>query len=334
MKLLLLGGPKFLGRAIIESALARGHEVTTFNRGTTHPELYPEIEKLHGDRKDKLDPLHGRKWDTVIDTCGYVPRIVRASAEQLVDSVGHYTFISTLSVYASTSTLGLDESAPVGKLPDETIEEITGETYGPLKALCEQVVEQVFPGRALNVRAGLIIGPYDPSDRFTYWPVRVARGGEVLAPVQPGFLTQQVDVRDLGDWIVRMSEARKAGVYNATGPDFPITFGEVLEIGKKISGSDAHFTWVTEQFLSDEKVGPWIDMPLWIPESDSDFAGFSAINCNKAFRDGLSFRPLAETVRDTLTWASTRPADYEWRAGLKPDREAELLEKWHQIPGN
>jgi len=329
MNLLLLGGPLFLGRAIIESALAHGHEVTTFNRGTTNPALFPEIEKLHGDRKDNLEALRGRKWEAVIDTSGYLPTVVHTSAELLADAVEHYTFISSLSVYASTATMGLDESAPVGRLADETVEEITGETYGPLKALCEQTVEQIFPGRALNIRAGLIVGPHDPSDRFTYWPTRVARGGEVLVPVRPDFLTQQVDVRDLADWIVRMSEARKAGVYNATGPDFPLTFGEVLDICKQVNGSDARFIWVTEQFLADEKVGAWIDMPLWIPESDSDFAGFSAINCGKAFADSLTFRPMAETVRDTLAWAATCPADHPWRAGLKPEREAELLQKWH-----
>lgn len=338
MKLLLIGGPLFLGRALLESALARGHEITTFNRGRTHPDLFPEVEKLHGDRKENLDALRGRKWDTVIDTCGYVPRVVRASAEILADAAEHYTFISSISVYANTATPGLDESAPVGKLEDETVEEVTGETYGPLKALCEKTVEAIFPGRALNVRAGLIVGPHDVSDRFTYWPVRVARGGEVLTPVRPGFLTQQVDVRDLADWIIRMSEARKAGPYNATGPASPITFGEVLEICKEVGGpgaggSHAKFTWVSEQFLIDEKVGYWIEIPLWFPESDPDFAGFSAINCQKAFSDGLTFRPLADTVRDTLAWANTRPADHAWRAGLKPEREAELLEKWHQLGG-
>ncbi|NUM45874.1 MAG: SDR family oxidoreductase [Anaerolineales bacterium] len=329
MKILLLGGPKFLGRALIESALARGHELTTFNRGTTHPELFPELEKLHGDRTTHLDALRGRTWDVVLDTCGYVPRHVRTSAEFLADAAEHYTFISSLSVYAGTATPGLDESAPVGKLDDETVEEVTGETYGPLKALCEQAVEQAFPGRALHVRAGLIVGPHDISDRFTYWPVRVARGGEILAPGHPGWLTQQVDVRDLADWVVRMAEVRKAGVYNATGPAQPLTFGEVLDVCVEASAQKPKFTWVSEAFLAEEKVGAWIELPLWIPETEPDFAGFSAINCAKAIADGLTFRPLHETVQDTLAWATTRPADYVWRAGLKPEREAELLDKWH-----
>lgn len=330
MKLLLLGGPKFLGRALIESALARGHEVTTFNRGVTNPDLFPEIEKLHGDRKDNLETLRGRKWDAVVDTCGYFPKHVRASAEILADAAEHYTFISSLSVYASTPTPGLDESAPVGQLEDENVEEITGETYGPLKALCEQAAEQAFPGRAFSVRAGLIIGPHDPSDRFTYWPARVAHGGETLTPENPKWLTQVIDVRDLADWIIRMSENRKAGVYNATGPAHPLTFGEVLEVCLEVTGSDGQFTWVTEQFLADEKVGPWIELPLWIPGFDPSAAGFSAISCAKAIADGLTFRSLHETVRDTLEWTATRPPDYEWRAGLKAERESELLEKWHK----
>ncbi len=213
----------------------------------------------------------------------------------------------------------------------DALEEITGENYGPLKALCEQAAEQAFPGRALHVRAGLIVGPHDVSDRFTYWPVRVARGGEILAPGRPGWHTQQIDVRDLADWVIRMAEARKAGVYNATGPDSPITFGEVLETCVKVTGNDPQFTWVSEQFLADEKVGAWVELPLWIPETEPDFAGFSAISCAKALADGLTFRPLSETVRDTLAWAATRPADYTWRAGLNPERETELLAKWHNL---
>ena len=328
MKLLILGGPRFLGRALIESALARGHDVTTFNRGQTNPDLFPEITKLHGDRTENIETLRGCQWDAVMDTCGYVPRHVRAAAELLAGSAGHYAFISSISVYASTATPGLDESAPVGKLEDETVEAITGETYGPLKALCEQVVEQVFPGRALNIRPGLIVGPHDPSDRFTYWPVRVVRGGEVLAPNRPGFPVQLIDVRDLAAWTLRRLEGGKSGVYNATGPAVPLTFDQVLDACVAESGSDARFTWVSEAFLGAEEVGPWTEIPLWIPESDPDAPGFSAVNCNKAIADGLTFRPLAETVRDTLIWAKTRPADWEWRAGLKPEREAELLRKW------
>ncbi|MGH2522951.1 MAG: NAD-dependent epimerase/dehydratase family protein, partial [Anaerolineales bacterium] len=232
-------------------------------------------------------------------------------------------------VYASTAAPGIDESAPVGKLPDETVEQITGETYGPLKALCEQAVEAVMPGRALHVRAGLIVGPHDPTDRFTYWPHRVARGGEVLAPGDSHTLTQLVDVRDLAGWLVRMAEARQPGVYNATGPDYPLTLGQLLEACKTASGSDARLTWVSEGFLLASHAAPWTEIPLWIPASDPDAAGFSAFDCRRAIANGLTFRPLAETVRDTLAWDVPRPAEHEWRAGVKPEREAELLRAWH-----
>ncbi len=330
MKLLILGGTVFLGRHLVEAALARGHEVTLFNRGQHNPDLFPNVEKLRGNRDGDWEALQGREWDAVIDTSGYVPRVVRASAALLADAVKHYTFISSLSVYADFSVVGIDESAPVGKLQDETVEEVTGETYGPLKALCEQAAEQAMPGRVLNIRPGLIVGPYDPTDRFTYWVHRVARGGEVLAPGRPEYLVQFIDARDLAEWNVRMVEAEQTGVYNATGLDYPLTMGQLLEECKTVSGSDAQFTWVDEQFLLDAKVQPWMELPLWIPESDPNSAGFSAFDCGKAIADGLTFRPLAETIRDTLAWDATRPADVERRAGLKRERETELLEAWHK----
>ena len=330
MRILLLGGPKFLGRHLIEAALRRGHSLTLFNRGQTNPELFPQVEKLHGDRDGGLDALRGRRWDTVIDTCGYVPRIVSASAQLLAGAAEHYTFISSLSVYANFHTANMDESASLGKLADETVEEITGETYGPLKALCEQAVEQAFPGHALLVRAGLIVGPNDSSDRFTYWPVRLARGGEVLAPGTPQYLTQFVDVRDLAEWVIHMAENRRAGAYNATGPYQPLPLGDLLEACHLVSGSDAFLSWVSEEFLLEQKVAPWSDLPLWIPESDPDSVGFSTTNCEKALAHGLRFRALDDTLRDTLAWAQTRPADWTWRAGLSPQREAELLSAWRE----
>ena len=333
MKILLLGGPHFLGRAIINSALAHGHEITLFNRGKSNPDHYPELEKLIGDRGGNLDALRGRQWDAVVDTCGYVPRVVRASAELLANAVEHYTFISSISAYASFRTPHFNESAPVGALKDEAIEEITNETYGPLKALCEQVAEAAMPGRVLNVRAGLLVGPHDPTDRFTYWPVRIARGGRVLAPGHPGFLTQFVDVRDLADWIVRMAERHQTGVYNATGPESPLPLGELLETCREVSGSGAEVVWVEGSFLIDAGVSPWTELPLWVPDSNADFAGFMQVDCRKAIGEGLTFRPLAETVRDTLAWASTRPADREWQAGLSPQREAELIAAWEMRRG-
>src|SRR5688572_29497367 len=196
MRLLVLGGTKFLGRAVVEAAVARGHEPTLFHRGLTNPGLFPDLEHLRGDRDGGLAALQGRTWDAVIDPSGYVPRIVRASAELLADAVEHYTFISSISVYPSFPTPGMDESSPVGTLEDPTVEDVPAH-YGPLKALCEQAAEAAMPGRVFHVRAGLIVGPNDPSDRFTYWPVRVAKGGDVLAPGSPERPVQIIDVRDL-----------------------------------------------------------------------------------------------------------------------------------------
>ena len=329
MKILLLGGPKFLGRHLIETILQRGHELTLFNRGQTNPELFPQVEKLLGNRDGDLEALQGKSWDAVIDTCGYLPRVVQASAELLKNSASHYTFISSISVYANFRNAGMDESAALGHLADESAEEINGETYGPLKALCEQRVEEAFPGRVLQVRAGLIVGPFDPTDRFTYWPVRVAGGGEVLAPGQPGTAVQFIDVRDLADWIVGMSENHKCGAYNATGPAKPLSMASLLEACREVSGSAATFTWASADFLSEQKAAPWSELPLWIPETDPDSAGFSTVDCTKALGDGLRFRPLKDTIQATLSWAQNRAEDWNWRAGLSPAREAELLQAWH-----
>jgi 2'-hydroxyisoflavone reductase len=337
MQLLILGGTIFLGRYLVEAALVRGHTVTLFNRGQHNPDLFPEVEKLRGDRAADLSALRGRRWDAVIDTCGYVPRVVRASAELLADVVDHYTFISSISVYPHFKTIGLDESVPVGTLDDPNVEEVTGETYGPLKALCEQAVEQALPGRALTIRPGLIVGPHDYSERFTYWVQRVAQGGEVLAPGRPERHTQIIDVRDLAEWTLRMAEARRTGTYNATGPNYDLTIGRLLDVCRDVSGSDARLTWVSEEFLVEKEVGPWIELPLWIPESDRDMLGFADVDCGKAIAAGLTFRDLAATVRDTLAWNATRPDGEQVepsralqpRAGLKPEREAELLQTWH-----
>lgn len=328
VKILILGGTVFLGRHLVDAALARGHEVTLFNRGQHNADLYPQVEKLRGDRNGNLDALKGRRWDAVIDTSGYVPRIVRESAELLANATNHYTFISTISVFADFSTPGLNEESLTGKLEDETVEAVSGETYGPLKALCEQAAEQAMPGRVLTIRPGLIVGPYDPTDRFTYWPHRVARGGEVLAPGNPEKQVQFIDARDLAEWNIRMIEAGKTGIYNATGPDYALSMGKTLDECKAVSGSDARFTWVPEQFLLERDVQPWMELPLWLPE-EGDHAGMHSVDCSKAFAAGFTFRPLAQTVRDTLAWDATRPADHEWRAGMKPEREAELLREWH-----
>jgi nucleoside-diphosphate-sugar epimerase len=329
MQILIIGGTVFLGRHLVEAAQARGHAITLFNRGQHNPELFPEVEKLRGDRGSDLSALAERRWDAAIDTCGYVPRVVRASAELLADAVEHYTFVSSISVYADFKKQGINESDPVGTLADETVEEVTGESYGPLKALCEQAAERAMPGRVLNARPGLIVGPHDPTDRFTYWPRRVAQGGAVLAPNRPEHGTQIIDVRDLADWMIAMAEERRVGIYNATGPEYHLTIGHVLDESKAVSGSDARFVWVSERFLLDAGVQPWGQVPLWVPEEDPDNAGFDSVDCTKAIDAGLHFRPLAETIGDTLAWDATLPADRELRAGLTREREAELLQAWH-----
>lgn len=332
MKLLILGGTVFLGRHLVEAALARRHIVTIFNRGKANPDLFPEVEKLRGARDGDLTALQGRRWDAVIDTSGYVPRVVRASAELLANAADHYTFISSISAYADFSKPDFDESTPVGTLSDENVEEVNGDTYGPLKALCEQAVEQAMPGRTLVIRPGLIVGPYDPTDRFTYWPHRVAQGGEVLAPGRPERQIQIIDARDLADWTLRMVEAGHTGVYHATGPDDALTMGRLLETCKAIGKSDARFAWVSESCLLEAGVTPWMELPLWIPESDASTTGFLRANVSKAISAGLTFRPLTETVQDTLAWDTARPADREWRAGLKPERERQLLATYQNQP--
>jgi 2'-hydroxyisoflavone reductase len=327
MQLLIIGGTRFLGRAIVEEALSSGHEITLFNRGQSNPDLFSSIEHLQGDRDGGLDVLKGRKWDAVIDTCGYVPRLVRSSAEALRDSVEHYTFISTISVYAESPVAGMDESAPLASIDDETTEEITGETYGALKVLCERAADEMMGGRALMVRSGLIVGPHDPTDRFTYWPIRVARGGEILAPVGPDLPVQFIDVRDIARWTVLATAKRLTGPYNITGPAEELTLGELLDTCISITVNDPQITWVEEGFLIDNQVAPFTQLPLWIPLPD---IGINQVSIDKAMSAGLSFRPLAETIRDTLAWARSRPDDHSWRSGLTPELETELLTSWHR----
>lgn len=315
-----------MGRHLVEVALARGDEVTLFNRGQSNPDLFPQVEELRGDRDGGLDVLRGRRWDAVVDTSGYVPRLVGQSASLLADSVEHYTFVSSISVYADWSRPGIAEGDPVEQLEDETVEEVTGETYGALKALCEEAVEAAMPGRALNVRAGLIVGPYDGSDRFPYWVHRMARGGRVLAPGRPENRVQIIDARDLAGWILRMAEAREAGVFNATGPDEPLTMGTLLQTCGRAAGSQADLVWVAADFLTERGVQPFGELPLWLPGEEG--AGWAQVDIGKAVTRGLTFRPLMETAADTLAWLDTRPDDHTWRAGLDPDRESALLREW------
>ena len=321
MKILIIGGTRFIGRHLVTSARARGHEVTLFNRGKSNPGLFRRIQNIRGDREKDLDQLSGQ-WDAVIDTCGYLPRIVRLSAEALKEKVSRYVFISSVSVYANFSKVGIKESDAVGTLADESVEEITGETYGPLKALCEKAVQDVYGARSLIIRPGLIVGPHDPTDRFTYWPLRIAKGGDVLTPDRPDAMAQFIDARDLADFIIRLIDQNVSGTFNAVG--YPVTLNTIFETCKRISKSNANFKWAPIDFLEKNNVAPWSDMPIWVPEVGED-AGVSQVDVSKAVAAGLTFSPLTDTVKAIYDWEFERPAEYEMKAGLKPEREAELL---------
>lgn len=330
-KILILGGTGFLGPALVEAAKQRGHTLTLFNRGKTRPGLFPDLETLLGDRDGNLKALEGRKWDAVIDTSGYVPRIVKASAELLAPNVEQYVFISTISVYGDLSHYGIDENSPVATVQDEKTEDVS-QYYGALKALSEKAAEAAMPGRVTTVRPGLIVGPGDPTDRFTYWPVRVARGGEVLAPGDGEDPVQFIDVRDLAAFILGLVERRNVGTFNATGPAQTLPMRAMLEACKAANGGDARFTWVESDWLVDQqKVMPWSNMPVWIPRGSED-KGAGQISNARALKLGLTFRPPVDTARDTLAWFKTLPPERQakMRAGITAEREAEVLAEWRQ----
>ena len=318
MKLLVLGGTEFLGRAAVETALERGHEVTLFNRGKTNPELFPEAEKVRGDRA--TDPIPEGAWNAVIDTSGYLPGVVRASAEALRDPVERYLFVSSISVYESFRT-GPTEHSSRANLGDMPIDEMLPgyENYGALKALCEDVVADVYGERALIIRPGLIVGPHDPTGRFTYWPHRVARGGEFVVPGPPEDQIQFVDARDLGAWLIDLCERREAGKFNATHPG--VAWGELVDSCLRVTGADAKPVWIDGDWLAEQGVGTWMELPLWLHGPDS--VGMMQANVSHALDAGLTFRPLDDIVRGALELAETTDD-----AGLKPEREAELLEAW------
>jgi 2'-hydroxyisoflavone reductase len=325
MRILILGGTVFLGRHLVEAARSRGHDVTLFNRGQSNADLFPDVAQVHGDRKTQeglaaLNALTG-SFDAVIDTCGYVPRVVRLSAQKLAERASTYCFISSVSVYKDWPAEPCDETGALATIDDPTIEEVTGETYGALKVLCEQEAEAAFPGRALIIRPGLIIGPNDPTDRFAYWPHRVAQGGEILAPGTENTPVQFIDVRDLAEWNIRLLESGTTGIYNADGPQMPIK--TLLDT----CGAE-QVTYVSEAFLEEQGVEAWSQLPLWIPGLADKPAG-GATDCRKALSAGLTYRPLTETVQATLTWDSARPQENAWKRTLTREREAEVLRAWH-----
>ena len=330
LKILVLGGTGFLGPHLVEGMQKRGHTPTLFNRGKTRPNLFPDVEKLRGDRDGGLAVLKDRQWDAVIDTSGYVPRIVRASAELLAANVRQYVFVSSISVYTETTSPGVDETHKVATMPDPGSEAVM-EFYGALKALCEQAVEAVLPGRTTNIRPGLIVGPGDPTDRFTYWPVRVAQGGEVLAPGDPADPVQVIDVRDLADYILTTLERGHTGVYNVNGPAEPMGVGTMLEACKRVSGSDARFTFADADFLEAQQIAPWSDMPVWVPPIGEGI-GLTTTSSARAIAKGLTYRPLDDTIKATLDWWATLPPERQGklRAGITREREAAVLAAWHK----
>jgi 2'-hydroxyisoflavone reductase len=319
VRILVLGGTVFLGRHVVEAALASGHKLTLFNRGQHNAELFPDVEKLRGDRDNDLGALSGRCFDAVIDTSGYRPEQLQRVANTLGGSVGHYVFVSSISVYrAFPPGVVFDETAPVQAGTDG---------YGALKARSEEAVELAMPGRVAIVRPGLIVGPHDPTGRFTYWPRRLARGGEVLAPGRPERQVQWIDVRDLAAWCVCLAEQGVAGVFNAVAQG--TTMGHLLASAGAVAGSVAQLTWLPDQWLMDAGVSPWSEMPLWIPEHDKAFGGMLLADGHRAAQAGLTARPLEKTLAATLQWARERPDQPEDAATrvatLTPEREAQLL---------
>lgn len=320
MRILFIGGTRFVGRHMVEEALRRGHDVTLFHRGKTSLGLFPNVDERIGDRDGGLEILGGDCWDACIDTCGYIPRIVRATAAFLAGSVVHYTFISSVSVYQDFTDPDPDEKdGALATLADPSTEEVNGDTYGGLKVLCERACEAEMPGSVLVIRPGLIVGPHDPTDRFTYWPMRIARGGTVAAPGRPEARIQWIDARDLAHWTLERVEAGTTGVYNTTGPEDALTMGRFLDACLQVTASGAALRWIPDPVLEQLHIEAFSEMPLWIPGADMN------TSCDRARALGLKFRPIADTIRDTIHWAAGRPEPHVWRAGLTEEREAALL---------
>lgn len=327
LRVLILGGTGFIGPHFVAALHDAGHKVTVFNRGQRKAELPPDVEALAGDRDGKLDALKNRDWDVAIDNSGYVPRIVKLSADLLKNHIQHYIFVSSISVYADLSTPGIGEDYKLAALRDPTTEDI-GENYGGLKVLCEQVVEHTYGNRCALVRPTYIVGPGDTTDRFTYWPVRASRGGEMLVPGTPTDPLQFIDVRDLADFMRMCAEQRFTGSYNACNPPGAVTMGDVLATTQRITGAKTKYVWASAEFLEKQRLIDSGEIPIWAPTT-GEMAGAALVNPARAVAKGLRFRPLETTVRDTLAWQSKRPAaeQQKMRAGLTAEREAELLKQ-------
>lgn len=339
LRILILGGTQFIGIHITELALARGHVVTLFNRGRTHRELFPQVEKLQGDRDGKLDALKGRSWDAVIDDSGYVPRHVRLSAQLLGPSIRQYLYVSSISAYASF-TQPNDESSALGTLADDSVEKVDGNTYGPLKALCERAAQTAMPGRVTVVRPGYIVGPDDPTDRFTYWPARATRGGEMLVPGRPSDRIQFIDVRDVARFNIEALERGVTGTFNLVSPPGHFTMGDLITPCIATARAVAHPSaapapiWIPADFLRQHDAAFPDDIPIWAP-STGETAGFAETSTARAQRAGLHIMPIVQTVRDTLAWHLSRPQSEQMqlKAGLPAAREQEILSTWHRLRG-
>jgi len=340
LDILMLGGTGFLGPQLVRYATARGHTVTLFNRGQRAPEMFPDHETIIGNRDPDIEPglapleqaiADGRRWDAVLDTSAYVQRTARAGAEVLKDATDQYLFVSTICAYTDWATIvNGDEDNELATMEDETNEEVNAH-YCELQAICEREFFKAFPDRWTVVRPGLIVGPGDFSDRFTYWPVRIERGGEVLVPGRYNDPIQWIDVRDLAKFIVTLAENKSMGAYHGCGPDHPADMAELVYTCKGVTGSDATFTWIDDmEFLAEHEVRAWQEAPLWA-DPNGELAGVNTYSNARSIAAGLTTRPLADTVRDTLVYWHSLPEDRRatLRAGISPEREAEVLAAWH-----
>ncbi|HTC44980.1 MAG TPA: SDR family oxidoreductase [Steroidobacteraceae bacterium] len=330
-RVLILGGTGFIGPHFVAALVARGHSVTVFNRGRDPDKVPAGVVQLIGDRNGQVEALKGHDWDAVIDNSGYTLRQVRLTAQLLEGHIRHYIFISSISAYADLAVAGVDENYKLATVADPNTEDLGAGNYGGLKALCEQLVEKTYQANATVIRPTFIAGPGDPTDRFTYWPVRVARGGDMLVPGAPGDALQFIDVRDLADFICLCVEKRLSGRYNVCDLPRAVTMASLLDASRRITGADTRFVWASVAFLTAQKVigdeapPPGNPFPIWNPPID-ELAGAALVSPARAVSHGLRFRSLDQTIRDTLAWQKQRPAAQQTlKTGLTPQREAELV---------
>jgi 2'-hydroxyisoflavone reductase len=323
MRLLVIGGTRFLGRHLVQQALEAGHDVTLFNRGQSGPSLFPQAEQFNGDRNEELGVLADGTWDAVIDTCAYVPRQVRTMAAALRGRVGHYQLVSTISVYAQFESAGMDEDTSLATLDDEHTEVVEGQTYGGLKALCERALLDAMPERACIVRPGLLVGPHDPTGRFTWWVQRFLRGGAVLCPGAPSAPLQFIDARDAAAFMLQQAQLAGCSTFNLTGPLAPLTMGTFFEQARAQLSPAGTLHWIDEASLLAAGVEPWTELPLWVP---ADTAGLHAVDIARACAAGLRCRAIDDTLQDTAAWVRSGAAPAVASVGLSPEREAALLQ--------